>query len=76
MRVIFSNHAKIKLQQRKINKNFVLRTLERPDFFRPGYGGRTVAYKNFGKNFMAVVFKKENETFVVVTQHWVAKVNK
>ncbi|KKQ34958.1 MAG: hypothetical protein US50_C0030G0015 [Candidatus Nomurabacteria bacterium GW2011_GWB1_37_5] len=76
MNIVFSDHSEIKIKQRKISKNIVIKTLISPDLIQLSYGGRQTAFKNFGKNFMAVTFVKENDDMVVITQHWVAKIKK
>jgi len=76
MKIVFSNHSEIKLKQRRISKDVVIRTLISPDLVQLSYGGRQTVFKNFGRNFMAVTFIKENDDIVVITQHWVAKIKK
>ncbi len=74
MLIVFTKHALKKLEQRKIHKQFVLETIEKPDLLRPSYGFREELYKKFGKNYMEVVIKKFGIKTLVLTAHWVAKI--
>ena len=74
MLIIFTKHALKKLQQRKIHKQFVHETIEKPDLVKQSYGFREELYKKFGKNYMEVVIKKFSTKTLVLTAHWVAKV--
>lgn len=76
MKIIFSNHAEIKIEQRKLSKELMNKTIVMPDFIVPSHGNRERAYKKFGKNYLKVVFVREKETIVIVTAHWVAKLKK
>jgi len=51
MLIIFTKHLKIKLAQRKINRQFVLETIKNPHLIKPTYGLREELYRKFG-NFI------------------------
>jgi len=74
MLIIFSRHAIIKLEQRKINRQFVIETVKNPELIRPSYGFREELFRKFGKHYLMVVIKRRNESILVLTQHWVAKI--
>jgi len=71
--VVFTEHALLKLNQRKIKKEFVLKTLETPDHTAMSPSGRIVAFKKFSKLYPKVIYKRERHNIIVVTQHWVEK---
>lgn len=73
-KIIFTRYAEEKLAQRGISKELVFQVLSLPDFIRPGYGNREVAYKKFYRNYLAVIFIDEGFSCIVITAHWVAKV--
>ena len=73
--VIFTQHALLKLAQRNIKKEFVLKTLTAPDTTGVSYSGRQMAFKQFGRIHLKVVFQQEGENLIVLTQHWVEKYN-
>ena len=74
MKIVCSDHAKIKIGQRKILISYISETLSRPDITRQGIKGRDEFYKKFIKLHLKVVAKKVKGGFIVITVHWVAKV--
>lgn len=70
----FSRHALLKLEHRKISKNFVFATLENPDYTQESHGDRTIVFKKFRTLYMKVIFKKKHDTIVVITEYWVKKI--
>lgn len=76
MKVRFSDHALIKLRQRKISRKLVLETALNPDFIKPSYNFREERYKYFGKNWLGAVVIKENSEIIIITAHWVAKIKR
>lgn len=76
MKIIFSNHSEIKIEQRKLSKELINKTVINPNFIIPSHGNRERAYKKFGKNYLEVVFIKEKELIIIITAHWVAKFKK
>ncbi len=73
MPIIFTKHSILKLQQRKINKQFVFETIKSPDLIRPSYSFREELYKKFGVYYLEVIIKRRKEYIIVLTVHWVAK---
>jgi len=71
--IIFTNHALLKLQQRRISKAAVTKTLKSPAHKFPSYSGRMVAYKKFDRTYLKVIYKLEGKDIVVITQHWEMK---
>ena len=76
MKVVFSDHASLKVEQRRLSREKVLAVVARPDLRRPTYGGREEWFKRFGKNYLEVVIVREHDTIVIVTAHWVARTPK
>jgi hypothetical protein len=74
MRIVFSNHARIKIAQRKISRSYVIRTLSSPNFIRYNLSGHHNFYRKFTKLYLKVVAKKLNGSTIAITVHWVAKV--
>jgi len=71
--IIFTSHALLKLKQRRISKSAVIKTVKLPDYKFLSYSGRVIAYKNFDKLYLKVVFKIEEGNIIVITQHWEEK---
>lgn len=76
MNIEFSDHAELKIAQRKLKRAQIVETVLHPDFTRASYSSRQELYKKLGKNHLKVVVVEENSTIVVVTAHWIAKAPK
>lgn len=74
MKIIFSDHANIKIDQRDLSRDIVIETVNHPDFTRPSKGLREERYKYYGKNWLKVILIKENEEVVIITAHWIAEI--
>lgn len=74
--IIFTKHAEAKLTQRKISKKLVLETLDNPDLKSKNHSNRIIFYKKFGKLYLSVVIKTENNNIIIITAHWIAKIKK
>ena len=72
MNIIFSDHAVLKMQQRKLSRSSVVATIRNPDHSEHTYSGREALYKKFRKRSLKVVIVRERNHIVVVTAHWVA----
>jgi len=66
----FSKHALLKLEQRKIPKNFVFATLRKPDYTGESYGGRKIVFRKFKKLYLKVIFQGKANFITVITQYW------
>jgi hypothetical protein len=75
-KIVFSNHALLKLDERNIAKAMVLATVRHPDFSRSSYYGRKEKYKHLGKVWLKVVVIEESRKLVVITAHWVVKLKR
>lgn len=71
--IIFTQHSLLKLQQRRISKNLVKETLSSPDYTFPSYSNRIIAYRRFDELYLKVVYKREGDDIIVITQHWEEK---
>ncbi len=74
MRVIFSRHALLKMEQRNIPRHAVVAAVRFPDLRRPTYKTREEVYKRVRAIYLKVVIKQTAETIRVITAHLVAKV--
>ena len=76
MKIIFSNHAQIKIFQRKIKKIHVARTISSPDYIHYEQSGRDQFYKKFSRFYLKVVARRLKNSVIVITTYWVAKIPK
>jgi len=70
--IVFSEHAKQRMEQRGIDKKFVIETAEDPDKVDKSFRGHELRQKRFGDKILEVVTKTEKEEIVVVTQYWLS----
>ncbi len=73
MEIHFSDHAILKLGQRKILLSLVRQTVLSPDIRKPGNYPREEWYQRFGTRYLKVVLVREPKQVIVVTAHWVKK---
>ncbi len=69
-KIIFSSHSLLKMEQRAISKDKIIKTIEKPDRILPGLANRKSAYRKFGKIYLKVVFVQKNGMVTIITQHW------
>lgn len=74
MEIHFSDHAILKMLQRKISISFARKVVLSPDIRKPGNYPCEEWYRRFGIRYLKVVLVRELERIVVVTVHWVKKV--
>jgi len=70
----FSDHALLKLVQRKILISSVHKVVLSPDIRKSGNYPREEWYRRFGTRYLKVVIVRETKRIVVITAHWVKKV--
>ena len=58
---------------RGIKREQVEATIKDPDDKSIGRDGKSVFYKNFGKNYLKVVIARELGEVIIITNHWIAK---
>lgn len=73
MNVVYTKHALIKMQHRDISEKYVKMVIENAESITTE-GSKFYAYKKFTKLYLKVVFKKLNNTIVIITVHWTEKI--
>lgn len=73
MKIVFSTHALLKLNQRALDKLKIIETVMNPDFTQPSYSFREARFKRYANNHLKVVVTVKTKHVLVVTAHWVAK---
>ncbi len=76
MKIEFSDHAELKIRQRKLPRQKILATVLQPDFIQLGYNEREKLFKKFNRNHLQAVIKREPSRIIVITAHWIAKAPK
>lgn len=73
MNIVFSRHARLKLEQRRIPAQVVLGAVRFPDVRMPGRNSREELYKAFRGIYLKVVIKELPLKTIVITAHLIAK---
>ncbi len=68
MRIRFTDHARRRMQQRKVSEVEVIDCVEGPDELRTGDFGETIAIKSYGNVYLQVVYEEEESgAYVIIT---------
>lgn len=76
MQYIFTDHSLLKLEHRHLTQDFVLRALEKAELVTSDAGNRQIAYKKVRKLYLKIVFRKENDKTIIITQYFTKKISK
>ena len=72
--IIFSDHARKQLKERKLDAKLIRLTVTYPNKMVL-YENKYFAYRKFGKLYLKVVFGKVAENMIIIiTQHFVKKI--
>ncbi|MBP6857901.1 MAG: DUF4258 domain-containing protein [Candidatus Pacebacteria bacterium] len=70
MKIIFTDHVKIRMKERKILKRDVLTTIENPDITVLRKDNTTMFQKELSKGILEIVCKKSHTTIVIITGYY------
>ena len=70
MNIIFTNHSKYRINERKISVTNIRQTIKNPDRKKIDEYGMILVAKQFGKKSLAVVYRIYNNNLVVVTSYY------
>jgi hypothetical protein len=70
MKIGYTQHAKLRIRQRKISTTFIESALAAPDKTHLSFSKRIVARKSFNGKTLEIVYKKENATLIILTAYW------
>lgn len=71
---IYTKHAKIRIEQRKLSKDEIEKTVALSDKILPSFKGRMLAQKLFNDKVLEVVYKKEQNILIILTAYWLEEV--
>ncbi|MEK7479841.1 MAG: hypothetical protein AAB665_00980 [Patescibacteria group bacterium] len=74
MRIVFTNHALLKMGRRHLSRNIVADAVRFPEVIRESWGGRKEYYRRYGGIHLKVIVKRERAVILVLTAHWIAHV--
>ncbi|MCX6818641.1 MAG: DUF4258 domain-containing protein [Candidatus Aenigmarchaeota archaeon] len=70
MKIIYTDHAKDRITERFIKKEWVRKALKNPDRLIDIEYGRKQAIKKINGNKISVVYVEENHDMIVITVYW------
>jgi len=70
--IIFSRHALIKLEQRGLTKEAVIKTIMEPVYIT-AVADQFHAFRKFGRLYLKVIFARSEKRIIVITQYLVRK---
>ena len=68
--IIFSDHAKARLKQRHIPKQFILEAMTQPDTKKAGSRNRQLYRRRYGDKILEVVAIRDGINIIIITQYW------
>jgi hypothetical protein len=71
MNVIFTNHSKYRINERKISIINVRQAVKSPDSKKIDEYGMIVVTKQFGKRSLEVVYKIQGNNIIVITAYYI-----
>lgn len=75
MKIIYSDHAKKQLVERKIPKKIVLETVKNPQKKTKSFKNRELRQKKFSGKILEVVTITEDDIATVITQYWLERID-
>lgn len=66
-RIIYTNHAKQRMEERDITIKQVEQTVYGPDYTMSSFEGKRTATKKIGNRTINVVYKPEMDNIIVIT---------
>lgn len=70
MKIVFTDHARLRAGKRHISENWIIETLERPNIVTKGRDNKQIAYKEFNGKVVEVVFVEEYDRKIIISVRW------
>ena len=70
MKIIYLDHAKQNINDRKISKGLIEDALTYPDEIIESKKGRKIAQKIIGKKLLIVIYKENKNTYMAATSYY------
>lgn len=71
MNIVFTNHAKYRLNERKISATDVKQVIKNLSSKRADEYGMIVISKSFGKRSLEVVYKVDGNKIIIITAYYI-----
>ena len=70
MHINFTNHAKLRIDERSVSLLHIEQTLKKPDTNQIGFDGTILARKAFAGKILEVVYTESKKKVVVITAYY------
>ena len=70
MKIVLTTHARERMKQRGVSLASVRRALTKPLVRKPSYRPTEVVRRREGRKTLEVVFRQEQETYIVITAYY------
>lgn len=70
MKVIFTNHTKLRLIERNISVSFIKQAIKNPDFEKLTFGGKTQIRKKFEDKVLEIICAKYPNKIIIITLYY------
>ncbi|MDP3918250.1 MAG: DUF4258 domain-containing protein [Candidatus Woesebacteria bacterium] len=70
MKILISEHARERIEQRKISQLKVYATVKNPETSDESYRNRILLRRNFGLKTLEVVIKVENSCIIIISAYY------
>jgi len=70
MEIIYTEHAKYRMELRRITVDMIEKALTEPEKTGTGYQNRSLAWKTFEKGRIKVVCSKGDGDYIVISVMW------
>ena len=70
MKVIFTTHAKIRLEERGIPVSFIKQAIRSPDNEKLTFGNRIQIQKKFGNKVLEIIYARYFNKIIIITLYY------
>ena len=71
MDIVFTEHAKIRMLQRKISEQDIGAVTDKPDNVGESFKGRIIANRKVAKGTLEIAYKRVKTRIVIITCYWI-----
>jgi hypothetical protein len=70
VKIVYTQHAKDRMLERGIKKEWIEEAIKNPDEIKKGRENKRIVVKAINKKKINVVYAVENESYIVITTYW------
>jgi len=70
MKIIYSEHGKEKIRERKIPRKTIESAISKPEKILESKSGRKIMHKTIRNKLLRIVIEEENDIFIIITAYY------